>query len=217
MSHPKTSPCCATLIGDLVGSRTAPDRHALHREVTAALQGASDLVPPATPLAITAGDEFQGTYDALGDALHTALWLRVHLLPSRIDMRFGLGWGPVTMLDSARNTQDGPAWWSARDAIESAQANEERPGLRAVRTVYRRAVAGGPAPEPINAALVCRDHLLGLLDERSLRILAGLMDGTTRAELAQREGISASAVSQRAVRDGLEVILTACEALRSVR
>jgi hypothetical protein len=68
----------------------------------------------------------------------------------------------------------------------------------------------------IDAALLCRDHLLGSLSDRSLRILKGLMNDQTKKELAAAEGISPSAVSQRASRDGLDLIVLASQYLRSV-
>lgn len=205
----------ATVIGDLIGSRRSTDRHGIHRVVTAALADVAAAIPPTTPLAITAGDEFQGTYATLGEAVHTTLLLQLRLLPD-VPVRFGIGWGEVTLLDPERNTQDGPGWWVARDAIDQIETAEQRSGLRLLRTAYRRSGDAGPPPEPVNAALACRDHLLGLLDERSLRILVGLMAGETRATLAEREGISASAVSQRAARDGLDVILFASQHLQEI-
>ncbi len=205
----------ATVIGDLIGSRRSADRRAVHRAVTAALDHVAADVPPTTPLAITAGDEFQGTYATLGEAVHTTLLLQLRLLPE-VPVRFGIGWGEVTVLDPERNTQDGPGWWAARDAIDEIEGAQQRSGLRLLRTAYHRSSDAGPAPEPVNAALACRDHLLGLLDDRSLRILGGLMAGETRAALADREGISASAVSQRAARDGLDVVLFASRHLAHV-
>ncbi|HKI43105.1 MAG TPA: RNA polymerase subunit sigma-70, partial [Mycobacterium sp.] len=68
----------------------------------------------------------------------------------------------------------------------------------------------------INAALMCRDHLLGSLDDRSVRIVKGLMNDRTKKQLAADEGISPSAVSQRAARDGLDLIVRASRYLRSV-
>jgi hypothetical protein len=68
----------------------------------------------------------------------------------------------------------------------------------------------------VNAALICRDHLLGSLDERSLRIVRGLMTGRSKRELAAAEGISPSAVSQRAARDGLDLLVLASEYLRGL-
>jgi len=44
----------------------------------------------------------------------------------------------------------------------------------------------------------------------------GLMIGRTKKELAAAEGISASAVSQRASRDGLDLIVVASRYLRSL-
>jgi hypothetical protein len=69
----------------------------------------------------------------------------------------------------------------------------------------------------VNAALICRDHLIGSLDDRSIRILKGLLSNHTKKDIAEQEGISASAVSQRAGRDGLDLILQASEYLRGVR
>ena len=68
----------------------------------------------------------------------------------------------------------------------------------------------------INAALICRDHLLGSLDDRSTRIVKALLDSRTKKDIAAAEGISPSAVSQRAGRDGLDLIVLATKYLRSV-
>jgi hypothetical protein len=94
---------------------------------------------------------------------------------------------------------------------------QRQPGLSALRTTYRRAGTEGPDEGAVNAALICRDQLLGSLDARSLRLLRGLLNGTTKKELAELEGISASAVSQRTVRDGLDALVLATQNLRAVR
>ncbi|MEW5812631.1 MAG: SatD family protein [Actinomycetota bacterium] len=203
----------ATLIGDVVGSRRFPDRRDLHRRVTAALataiQGAVD--PPA----LTVGDEFQGSYPTVGLAIDAALTLRLALAPD-VDIRFGLGWGSVTTLDEESGIQDGPGWWSAREAIEWTATTQQQPGMTHVRTAFRNDTGGGADPRAVNAALMCRDHLLGSLDERSLRILAGMRAGRSKKELAVAEGISASAVSQRAGRAGLDLLLAAAAELREL-
>lgn len=43
------------------------------------------------------------------------------------------------------------------------------------------------------------------------------MTGRTQAQIAETEGISASAVSQRVRRDGIGLILLAADELRTVR
>ena len=214
MSEMKASAEEATLIGDLVRSRASTDRAALHRSLVATLDGL-EVDGTIEPAAVTFADELQGRYATLGAALHAALLIRLALLPEA-DVRFGVGRGSVTTLDEARRTQDGPGWWSARAAIEATEEGERRAGLRLVRTTYQPHDED-PAAPAINAALACRDHLMGSLDERSLRILRGLMTGQTKTALADAEGISASAVSQRAVRDGLDTIVLASDWLRQVR
>lgn len=198
----------AALIGDVVDSRHASDRGQLHRRITESLAD--------TPLAFTVGDEFQGSYPTVGDALGAALAMRLAVAPE-IDVRFGIGWGEVTVLDAGTGIQDGPGWWSAREAIEWTAAAQQQPALATVRTAYRRNGDTGPDPDAVNAALLCRDHLLGSMDARSLRLLRGLLEHKSKKELAAMEGISASAVSQRTARDGLDLLVLASEQLRSVR
>jgi SatD family (SatD) len=203
----------ATLIGDVVGSRRAGDRSALHRRVAAALRDVSGGALDAP--AFTVGDEFQGSYPTVGAAIDAALALRLAVGP-RIDVRFGIGWGAVTVLDADAGIQDGPGWWTAREAIQQTAEAQRQPGFALVRTTFRAAADTRADVAAINAALICRDHLLGSLDERSLRIVRGLMTGRTKKELAAGEAISPSAVSQRAARDGLDLIVLASQYLRSV-
>ncbi|WP_374024189.1 SatD family protein [Mycobacterium sp. HNNTM2301] len=203
----------AALIGDVVGSRRASDRPALHRRVATALSqvGNGAIDPPS----FTVGDEFQGSYPTLGGAIDAAFTVRLLLAPD-VDVRFGLGWGAVTVLDADAGIQDGPGWWAAREAIQQTAETQRQPGFALVRTTFRAAAETRTDVGAINAALICRDHLLGSLDERSLRIVRGLMTGRTKKELAAAEGVSPSAVSQRASRDGLDLIVVASQYLREL-
>ena len=70
--------------------------------------------------------------------------------------------------------------------------------------------------DAINAALICRDHLVGSLDDRSIRIVKALLKNRTKKDIAATEGISPSAVSQRAGRDGLDLIVLASQYLRGI-
>ncbi|MBI5734461.1 MAG: RNA polymerase subunit sigma-70, partial [Mycolicibacterium neoaurum] len=56
----------------------------------------------------------------------------------------------------------------------------------------------------------------GSLDERSIRILRGLMAGRTKKQLAADEQISPSAVSQRAGRDGLDLMAVVSQSLSQI-
>ncbi|MFL6079255.1 MAG: SatD family protein [Ornithinibacter sp.] len=227
MKHMKERTSRCLVIGDLVGSRGAPNRRALHRAVENALGSVNDAVPAVTDLRITVGDEFQGAYDTLGAAIEAALRVRLQLLPSA-DVRVGIGRGPVQLLDADRGIEDGPGWWAARAAIEEVEQAAARAATRHLRTAYRPApellsttatdAAGHDADaDAVNAALLCRDHLVGSLSQRSVRLLRGLMDPhTTQSELASLEGISASAVSQRVRTDGIGAVLAAEDLLRGL-
>ncbi|KGN38422.1 SatD family protein [Knoellia subterranea] len=206
------------LIGDLVASRASKNRRALHRALEQALSTANAAIDHVEPLEITAGDEFQGVFEHLGEALDAALRVRLELLPLA-DTRHGVGRGSTTTLDPVRGIKDGPAWWAARDAIVEAERAAGRAALGHVRTAYR--VAEGEPDDTgttaaVNAALLCQDHLLGSLSERSLRLVRGLLDGMTQRELAAAEGITASAVSQRVRADGLAVIVQSAQLLRDL-
>jgi hypothetical protein len=210
----RASSQCATLIGDVVGSRQTANRTASHKVLNRALRdvAAGAIDPPA----FTVGDEFQGSYPTVGMAIDAAMSLRLAVTPD-IDIRFGIGWGAVMVLDAEAGIQDGPGWWAAREAIEWTASAQRQPGLALVRTSFRSEKDARQDVDAINAALMCRDHLLGSLDERSLRILKGLLSNHTKKDIAAAEGISASAVSQRAGRDGLDLIVVASRYLRSVQ
>jgi len=206
----------ATLIGDVVGSRTSSDRAELHGRLTKVVDSANTALTPTTPLRITVGDEFQGSFATVGAAIHASLWLRLELLPDA-DLRHGLGWGEVGVLDEQPRVEDGPGWWAARAAIEDVRAQSMRPGLRAMRTRYQRADRQpGPDPAAVNAALIGRDQLLGAGDARTFRLLRGMVAGRSQRDLAGEEGISASAISQRVRHDGLAAVLAADALLQEV-
>jgi hypothetical protein len=216
MASLKQRGCRATVIGDVVGSRRARDRGALHTRIQDVLDVVNAEHEPVRPLAITVGDEFQGSFEHVGRAIDAAFAVRLRLLPE-VDTRYGLGWGDVEVLDADRGIEDGPGWWVARDAIEWVAATERQAALRTVRTAFRSDVPDAPSPTAIAAALLCRDQLVGSLDERSLRILGGLMQHQSQAELAALEGVSGSAVSQRVRAGGLAVVAAALSELSRIR
>lgn len=202
------------LIGDLVGSRSHPSRADAQRALLAALDEVNARVPAEQPLEPTIGDELQGVLATTRQALRATLVLRL-ALPEGMDVRCGLGVGPIEVVGASAYglTQDGPAWWSAREAVDSVKARERR--LPDLRTWIGEPPAEeeGTVPERdvLNAYLLCRDHVVGRLDARGRRLALGLLDGRTLADLADAEGISASAVSQRVRRDGTAALVASAE------
>lgn len=207
----------ATLVGDAIGSRTTSDRPRLHRLLAERLDDVNARLTPYRPLRMTVGDEYQGSFRALGDALRATLLLRVGLAPEH-DVRHGLGWGPTAVLDEAGGIEDGPGWWAARAGIEAVEEAEAGARARWLRTVFRRAPDyEGPEPAAINAALILRDERVSGLSDRSLSVLRGLLSGETQRDIADELGISASAVSQRVRSDGLAAVVAAHDLMGEVR
>jgi len=196
------------VIGDIVGSRTYPDRARAQAAVQAAMTRVNAAIDHLEPLAPTVGDEFQALYADVESALCATLLLRLELA-TPFDCRFGIGAGDVTRIDSS--LQDGSAWWSARDAIVEAKRRESG-STRSLRTWFVSA-EGAAAASVTNAYLLCRDELVARLDDRGRRLLLGTMWGATQSELAEREGITQSAVSQKLARSGVHAILASTDQL----
>jgi hypothetical protein len=190
---------------DIVASRSAPDRQRLHDTIEAVLDGVNRAHPVLDPAVITLGDEFQGVYATLGDALTASFHIRAGLFPH--DVRFGLGRGDVQTLDPARGIHDGAAYWAARDAIEAAKGLADTPALRMTRSAFRSAVDAAGMVDAVNAGLLTLDQLVGTMSVVSRRILNGRLAGASQRELAEQEGITPSAVSQRVIKDGVTVAL----------
>ena len=205
-----------TVIGDLVGSRLRSDRAAVHARFEEAIDAVNAAYAPPVPLRIGLGDEFQGIFGTLGEAVAATLRLRLALLPD-VDVRQGIGWGRVVVLAAEPRVEDGPGWWAARAAIETVEAHERKAALRAVRTAYVAAEGEqGPEPALVNAALMSRDVVVTGLSERSMSVLDGLMRGRRQQDIADDLGISPSAVSQRVRAEGLAVVVAADALLRDL-
>lgn len=218
------------VIGDVVGSRQHASRRTVQRELVSSLNQVNERVEASQLLEPTIGDEFQGVYPALGDALHATLLMRL-VMSEGLDVRFGLGVGTLKVIgESAYGlTQDGPAWWAARAAVEQVEADQKR--LPTLRTRVHCAaelndVESGDGPagtstvntarsvDMVNAYLLCRDQIVTGFDARERRIALGVLDGHTLAAIAETEGISASAVSQR-YRRGINVLIASAREVTS--
>jgi hypothetical protein len=206
----KSSP--VALIGDIVESRAHRERQALHEAFQAAVGRANAEVPIDDPAVITVGDEFQGVYPTLGAALRASFVVRTELFP-RADIRFGLGRGDVTTLDPVRGIHDGPAYWAAREAITIAEDRAQRAQTRTSRTAYVAPDEPPATVAAVRAALDCLDFMVGSMSTTSRAILGGLMHGLAQHDVAERVGISPSAVSQRVRRDGIGIALEAMATL----
>ena len=159
---------------------------------------------------MTVGDEIQGVYATLGQAVAAMLLLRDEMLGTA-EVRCGLGGGDVQVIDAKRGIQDGPAWWRAREAIERAEALSRQPGNRTSRTalIDTRAVAN-PLTDPV---LRMVDAALASLNPGARRSWVHLRAGKDNATAAKLEGITPSANSQRINDHGLRPLACLVETL----
>ena len=141
----------ATVIGDLVGSRTTSDRAQDHEAIVAAIDEVNREWRPVTPLRITVGDEYQGAFETVGAAIQAAFRLRIALAPV-VGVRHGISWGETRVLREEPRVEDGSGWWSARAAIEEAEHAEGRAASRSVRTWYQPAEEAAGSGPPASSA-----------------------------------------------------------------
>ena len=197
------------VLGDVVASRRHPDQGRRRHRVDLALTVANERFEPLQAFTPTIGDEFQGLFADLVSALEATLVVRLSLL-GEVDVRFGIGSGELFAYDASRAPfeQDGPAWWSAREAVDLVRATSQgRERSRGLRT--RWVDADGERPfevAAVNAFLQCRDELVAAMDPRDAAAMLGLLADQPLTRIAEDEGVSASALSQRAIRGGLYAI-----------
>lgn len=201
----------AALLGDLIDSRKS-NREQVHQNLLTACSLANDAVPPLTPLEPSVGDEIEGTYRTMGEALLASFHLRLALESS--DIRFGIGVGEIQMLDAERGMLDGPAWWAARDAIEGIAEAAESNGYQGLRTGIKAAATDVAALPLATLALV--DVAISRLRPGARATLIGMLRGQTNAETASEVGISESANSQRIKHNDLGALADAIKELATV-
>lgn len=185
------------------------------------LEWVNERTSSIQPLEMTVGDEFQGAYSDLGDALNAALYLQLRLL-GEIEMRFGCGWGEISQFDVERApmAQSGPAWWAAREALEAVvELRSRKLWPRTITTRFRRY----PDPqEPdqveqlVNSFLLCRDAVLAHMDEKDARIALGVFFEERQEEIAKQLGISQPSVARRQTEKGISTLYRAHEGLRGL-
>jgi hypothetical protein len=217
-------PAGVVLIGDVVSSRRFTDRAALQGRLSEALAVANRSEQVTQHLHMLLGDEFQGAIATLPDAVRVALDLRLDLLPE-VELRVGVGLGPFRVFDPSATPvlQDGPAWWAARRAVETAEELGARPASRHVRSWAVALDDDGVEPSgsraatvaAVNAFLGLQDFVLSTMTPRQQRLLASVLRGEPQREAARREQITQSAVSQALHASGGQALTQSLAALES--
>ncbi len=200
---------------DIVGSRQLDDRDDAQAKIEAVIRRVAADVPGAVrPLEPVVGDELQGEFETLPGALASILLIRLGL-PDGVDLRFGVGAGESFGVESVRGVlPEGPAWWAARAAIERVHALEQRAVPQARTWLVAQDDPAGTVPVT-NAYLLARDEIVGAMSERARRLTYGRCLDASQRELAEREGITQSAVSQLLAAAGASSLVEGFRLLRA--
>lgn len=189
------------VIGDVVGSRHAPDRSGLQKRLQGGLRDANAAFAGqvAADFVLTVGDEFQGLLTGAAELDKLIATLRSHAFPS--ELRIGLGIGPLdTQLQPQALGMDGPCFHRAREAIERAEA----------RRTPIEVEAGRPTPAFEIYALMA-GSMRGRWTKRQ-RQVADLADsGLEGQEVAAHLNVTPSAVSQHLRAAGTRYLRPATE------
>ena len=192
------------VIADVMDSRGHPDRAVLQQTVEEVLASASAASEPTQQFAATVGDEFQAVFPDRFAALTATLHIQL-ALPAHVRLRFGMGEGSTTTVPSSgsQHIQDGPGWWRAREAVESAESQQ-------TRHPHVRCWFAGPddaISSIVNAYLLARDHILTSMSVSARTYAYGAARGLPQSQIAQASGVTQSAVSQSLRRSGGSVLL----------
>lgn len=209
------------VLADIVGSRKLDDRAAAQRVLEDAVTRVDRRLAVArAPLSPTVGDELQGTYERLHDALASLLLIQL-ALPDGVECRFGIGIGEIRSIESSTGEiPEGPGWWAAREAIDLVRAKQQRAAPAARTWIVAAPEEDGRVHDSVriaNAYLLARDHLVEAMSERTRRLVYGRCGGQTQRELAAAEGITQSAVSQGLASAGAAAVVEGFVALGAER
>lgn len=178
---------CIAVIGDVVNSRRMEQRATAQAHLQSLLAFLNDAFSESilAPFSLSRGDEIQ------------ALVLRAAILPDVLwevsvrfpesPVRFGFGLGPLsTPLAPVPMETDGPAWWAAREAVESAA------GTRRTGGVWK---GFGNDDKVLTALGTLLGHMRGRFTPRQRAVLEQLRFGGEMVQVAERLKISKQAVS----------------------
>jgi hypothetical protein len=196
----------AAVIGDIVDSKLTRERDAMQHAFVDVLDVVNHTTSPLTTLRITRGDEFEGSYATIAGAWAATLRLRLLMRAHGHDLWLSVAWGEVTAFPESADAavQDGPAWWTARDALVALKQSSRQRVPENRRTVFTAGFTAGLAdPAFLEVAVSLRDEVLAGLDDADARITLGLLDGATQTAIAEQLGVTPGVVSRRAHRNGL--------------
>lgn len=190
MPDEETDRTYVAVIGDIRGSRELDDRQNAQEEFKNHVESLNAHVSDdaiASRFTVTTGDEFQGLLTGSTAAIEAAIVTSDRLNP--VQLRFGIGLGELeTELNPDRAIgMDGPCFHLAREAIDSARADDA--WLRV-----------GGWPNDLDARVNTMFDLVQCVredwTERQAQFAIALEEEGTQTRVAERFDVTKSTVSQ---------------------
>lgn len=173
------------VIGDVVGSRQAPDRGGLQQRLQGGLRDVNAAFGSlAAEFVLTVGDEFQGLLAGAQELDKLLATLRTHAFPAELRLGLGIG-GLDTRLEKQALGMDGPCFHRARQAIERAAAR---------RTPIE--TDSGQAPAAFEIYALMTGYMRQRWTTRQRQVVDLVHSGLEGREVAAHLSITPSAVSQ---------------------
>ena len=184
------------LIGDLVGSKELGNKDrkkyqsVLSNEISRINEESNSIV---SPLTITLGDEFQAVYKDMAALLADSWSIMAELHPVRV--RFSIGIGDIyTPINSEQALgMDGPAFHSARDGMDEIKESGSTYSI-SLGSVENQPETSRSLVALVNHSLMFLSSEMENWKKTRFRILTMLNDGVSVKEIAEKIGISESAV-----------------------
>lgn len=116
------------IIGDIKQSKTIENRSEVQKKLKSALDEINEKYSDdiASKFSITLGDEFQGLLRNGKNTMAIITEIEMEMYP--VEIRFGVGIGPITTDVNKEMSlgADGPAYYNARNAIETLKDDEKK-------------------------------------------------------------------------------------------
>lgn len=198
------------IIGDIIDSRNIVDRSQVQEKLRETLEDINIRYKEhiVSKWTITLGDEFQALIKPNLELFKVLDYISYKMDP--VNIRFGIGLGEIyTNIDYEMSIgADGPAYWNARDAIESIHDNNY---YGSSKTSFK---SKNKNDEIINKLLNYTDWMKENWTTTQKEVLYALLENDTYSEnfrqklLAEKLDISESAMSKRIRTSGIRLYLS---------
>ena len=184
------------ILGDVVRSKNISP--ADHKRMTKAILGLGDMLQqsgyPSDSHEILRGDSFQHVFSTTDTIIKAALLIRTHmksidLLSSPpLDVRIGIGLGPVEFKGKSQHESDGTAYWNASKALEKATQNPLANMWIQTDNLLM--------DEHLNAVLVAWEPIISRWTVAQAKSMKGSLQGKVHQDIGKQLKISQPSVSR---------------------